>query len=108
MVGRRVTESYLLFWLHSLPPAVSARYNFDQTSARVLNTYVLGELVAPKWGISTRMRWSSPHVDVKYDTEPGNARQIGLYKVAGMGVEAVVGGIYHQFVRSSRLVTRLV
>ncbi|VDB85081.1 unnamed protein product [Peniophora sp. CBMAI 1063] len=96
-LGRRITESYLLFWLHSLPPDLSERYDHDRTCARVLNTYTLGELVAPKWGISSRMRWSSPQVEVKEGEEPSNAAQVGLYKVGGMGVEAVMGGIYHQF-----------
>ena len=87
--------------MHSLPPEVSERYDFDRTSARVLNTYVLGELVAPKWGLSNRMRWSSPQTEVKEGEVPSSARQVGLYKVAGMGVEAVMGGIYHQFVRNN-------
>jgi hypothetical protein len=100
MPGRRVTDSFLLLWMHSLPPEVGDKLDYERTVERVLNTYLLGEHVAPRWGLTTVMRWSSAVTSVEEGEIPeGGAIQTGLFKVAGTTVEAVLGGIYHQYVR---------
>ena len=59
-----------------------------------MNTHALGEHVAPHWRLQDVMRWVLPRAG-----EPGpDGRTAGLHKVAGTTVEAVVGGILHQFV----------
>lgn len=71
-----------------------------------LDTYVLGEHVGPKWNIPAIMKWRPVRLDPT--TKPGSvlqlgpdvSRSVGLYKVTGTTVEAVVGGVFHQFVRA--------
>jgi hypothetical protein len=66
----------------------------------MLNTYVLGEHVASRWGLSPLVRWSSSVTAVQPGQTPsGDGHETGLFKVAGTAVEATMGGIYHQFVR---------
>ncbi|KAI0319903.1 hypothetical protein OF83DRAFT_1054146, partial [Amylostereum chailletii] len=73
-------------------------YDYERTAARVLNTYVLGEHVAPKWNLNTVVRWSSSRGDAaQVAASSGEMRSVGLYKVAGTTVEAIVGGVFHQF-----------
>lgn len=112
--GRRVLQSYLLMFIHS-SPALRPDHDYEKFILHALNTYTLGELVAPKWELGKVTKWKpmnvgnlsrplgpdddapSPFADVKAD----NARSIGMYKVHGTTVEAVVGGVFHQFVRVS-------
>lgn len=107
-------QSYLLMFIHS-SPALRPDHDFEKFISHALNTYTLGELVAPKWELGKVTKWKpmnvgnlsrplgpdddvpSPFADVKGD----NARSIGMYKVHGTTVEAVVGGVFHQFVRVS-------
>ncbi|KAI0687775.1 ribonuclease-III-like-domain-containing protein [Cytidiella melzeri] len=101
-IGRRVLNSYLMMFLHSNPD-MTAGFDYEQVAEKTLNTYLLGEFVGPKWGIPSVMKWRPVSLDEKID--PRNAlrlgrdvsRSIGLYKVAGTAVEAVVGGVFHQF-----------
>jgi len=78
---------------------------------RTLNTYVLGEHVAPLWSLGKVLKWvpvpSVPLSKTAIQEEglantvarlgPEASRSVGLYKVQGMAVEALVGGIFHQF-----------
>ncbi|KAL4241665.1 hypothetical protein ABKN59_000843 [Abortiporus biennis] len=82
-IGRRVLNSYLLLMLHSS-----------------------GEFVAPKWDLGRVMRWTPVNIDPRVASaatgeldhlDPKLSWSIGLYKVQGTAVEAVIGGIYHQF-----------
>lgn len=80
---------------------------------RALNTYVLGEHVAPQWSLGKVLKWRpmnvgsfsvplGPDVDTPsplVGLSSDNARGVGLYKVLGTTVEAVAGGVFHQFVR---------
>ena len=60
----------------------------------MLNTHTLGEHVAPHWRLQDVMRWVPPRAgDSGLD-----GRAAGVHKVAGTTVEAVVGGVLHQFV----------
>ncbi|KAI0819863.1 hypothetical protein BC628DRAFT_1331750 [Trametes gibbosa] len=109
-VGTRVLQSYLLMFVHS-SPALQPEHNYERILERALNTYVLGEHVAPKWAIGKVLKWRpmnvgnfskplGPDVDVPspFETlERDGARGIGMYKVHGTAVEAIVGGIFHQF-----------
>ncbi|KAH9050947.1 hypothetical protein EDB83DRAFT_2522402 [Lactarius deliciosus] len=92
-VRRRTLEAYLLLFLQALPAA--ARHDHARIVAHVLNTHTLGQHVAPRWKLQEVMRWVPPRAgDSVLD-----GRMAGVYKVAGTTVEAVVGGVLHQFVR---------
>lgn len=93
--GRRVLESYFLLFLHSSPD-IPPTADYENIASRTLNTYLLGEHVAPKWSLGPALRWR-PVGDVQ--GSPKNA-SVGLHKVQGTTVEAIMGGIYHQFVRA--------
>ncbi|KAJ8488544.1 hypothetical protein ONZ51_g3485 [Trametes cubensis] len=109
-VGRRVLQSYLLMFIHS-SPALRPEHDYELILERALNTYVLGEHVAPKWQIGKVLKWRpmnvgnmskplGPNVEVPsplMNLEPDNARSVGMYKVHGTTVEALVGGVFHQF-----------
>ncbi|KAH7919705.1 hypothetical protein BV22DRAFT_1022549 [Leucogyrophana mollusca] len=115
-VGRRVLETYFLLFLHSVARN-QHRYDYEILASRALNTYLLGEHVAPKWSLGCVLRWvptvssdvlrthtgstSSRNPDAELQTalsaNPGVIRSVGLYKVMGDAVQAVMGGIYHQF-----------
>lgn len=92
--------AYLQLFIHSS----SALHPSDDLEAIVnstLNTDFLGEYVGPQWGVGRVIRWtpSAPanrlsDMDRKVDVR----RQVGLYKVQGEAVEAIMGGIYFQFV----------
>lgn len=121
-MGRRAMEAYLVLFLHSVPPTVrTPSLDFDLVAARTLNTYLLGEHVASQWSLGRVMRWvpnlpgASKRLEFGEDRSKeqeelrrrlamtggeGKAellRSVGLFKVAGLTVEAIAGGIYHQF-----------
>ncbi|KAI9441660.1 ribonuclease-III-like-domain-containing protein [Lactarius indigo] len=90
-LGRRTLEAYLLLFLQPLPAA--AEHDHARIIARVLNTHTLGQQVAPRWKLQEVMRWVPPRAgDIVLD-----GRLAGVHKVAGTTVEAVVGGVLHQF-----------
>ncbi|KAH8102538.1 ribonuclease-III-like-domain-containing protein [Cristinia sonorae] len=103
-IGRRVLNSYLMLFLHSAP-SLQASHDFELIAERALNTYILGEHVAPKWELGRVLKWSPVNVDPQVGHVEGDysrlspkvSRTVGLYKVQGSAVEAAVGGIYHQF-----------
>ncbi|KIK82752.1 hypothetical protein PAXRUDRAFT_35530 [Paxillus rubicundulus Ve08.2h10] len=111
-VGRRVLESYFLLFIHEVTQGRS-HHDYEVLVSRALNTYLLGEHVAPRWSLGRVLRWvptvSQDTLRIaqlqKSDTEsedalmasPGILRGVGLYKVMGEAVQAVVGGVYHQF-----------
>jgi len=91
--GRRIIEAYFLMFLHSCPN-VNSGANYANITSNALNTYTLGEHVGREWGIGKVLRWTSmvdPQMGVK------GMGHIGLHKVLGTTVEAIVGGVYHQF-----------
>ncbi|KAH9036139.1 ribonuclease-III-like-domain-containing protein, partial [Lactarius pseudohatsudake] len=90
-LGRRTLEAYLLLFLQALPAA--AGHDHARIVAHVLNTHTLGQHVAPRWKLQEVMRWVPPRAgDIVLD-----GRVAGVHKVAGTTVEAVVGGVLHQF-----------
>ena len=98
-MGRRVLESYLLLMLSS-SKAVKPTHDLDAIVQRTLNSYVVGQHVGSKWGLGRKLRWT-PTVS-KELLKPGQdqtrlLRSVGLYKVQGDAVSAVIGGIFHQF-----------
>ncbi|CAL1695262.1 unnamed protein product [Somion occarium] len=102
-IGRRVLKTYLLLFLHS-SPALHSAHDYELILERTLNTYVLGEHVAPTWSLGRVLKWSpvniSPQVASGSDysnLDPKFSRSVGLYKVQGAAVEAVVGGVFHQY-----------
>ncbi|KAI9508555.1 ribonuclease-III-like-domain-containing protein [Russula earlei] len=90
-LGRRTLEAYFLLFLQGLPAA--AEHDHARIAARVLHSHCLGAHVAPHWGLEDVMRWVPPHAG-----NPGlDGRAAGVHKVAGTTVEAIVGGVLHQF-----------
>ncbi|KAG1832034.1 hypothetical protein EV424DRAFT_1525462 [Suillus variegatus] len=118
-VGRRVLESYYMLFLHSVARNQN-QHDYEYLSSRALNTYLLGEHVAPRWSLGRVLRWTPTvsqdvllaHKNVKKSSakqpadvelenaltrNPGIVRSVGLYKVMGEAVQSVMGGVYHQF-----------
>ncbi|KAI0752562.1 hypothetical protein C8Q80DRAFT_1146933 [Daedaleopsis nitida] len=109
-VGRRVLHSYLLMFVHS-SPVLQPDHDYEKILAYALNTYALGEHVAPKWEIGKVLKWRpmnvgnmskplGPEIDVPgplASVQGRSAKGVGMYKVHGTTVEAVVGGVFHQF-----------
>ncbi|KAF5383241.1 hypothetical protein D9615_004866 [Tricholomella constricta] len=83
--GRRVLESYLLLMLSS-SSALQPSHDMDTIVARTLNSYTLGETVGSKWGLG------------RADLDQRELlRTVGLYKIQGDAVGAIMGGIFYQF-----------
>lgn len=105
-IGRRVLKTYLLLYIHSSPALLPA-HDYDLIIERALNTYVLGQHVAPKWGLGRVLKWAPVNISPKLESvgddysrmDPKLSHSVGLYKVMGTSVEAVVGGIFYQYVR---------
>ncbi|KAL6304703.1 ribonuclease-III-like-domain-containing protein [Sparassis latifolia] len=109
-IGRRVLQSYLLLFLHG-SPALQPVHEYELIAARAINTYMLGEFVAPHWELGRVLRWTPVHTgplsmaavqrenvrDVLGRLGSEASRSVGMYKVHGTAVEAVVGGVFHQF-----------
>lgn len=112
-------ESYYLLFLHSVARTQN-QHDYEYLSSRALNSYLLGEHVAPRWSLGRILRWAPTvsqdvllaHKNVKKSKQPADAqlenaltanpgivRSVGLYKVMGDAVQSVMGGVYHQFVR---------
>ncbi|KAF7967782.1 hypothetical protein HWV62_33011 [Athelia sp. TMB] len=124
-LGRRVMHTYTSLFLLS-SPALNASHDVELIASRALNTYALGQHVAPRMHLGRALRWRptvnpevSKRAQFKFPTPaPGQAdapqvldpelaaalhshpalmRSTGLYKVMGECVQAVIGGAYHQF-----------
>jgi dsRNA-specific ribonuclease len=111
-IGRRVLESYYLLFVHEAAQG-RTHYDYDRLTSRALNTYFLGEHVAPRWSLGRVLLWvptapketlrtaQTQHPDSELDealkASSGIAKSVGLYKVMGEAVQAVMGGVYHQF-----------
>ena len=99
-LGRRVLEAYLQLFLHS-SSALDPSDDLEEILNSTLATNFLGEFVGPEWGVGRVIRWSPSAPAQKLanmDREVDTRRQVGLYKVQGEAVEAILGGIYFQFV----------
>ncbi|KAJ6611004.1 ribonuclease-III-like-domain-containing protein [Mycena sp. CBHHK59/15] len=100
-IGRRVLTSYLLLLLAS-SPHLKPTHDLQKIPTDVLSTYFLGEQVGSKWGLGRVMRWT-PTIDSTRLNETTLAdrtdllKTVGLYKVQGDAVSAVMGGIFQQF-----------
>lgn len=84
-------------FLHSCPN-VNPGANYEKIASNALNTYTLGEYVGREWGIGRVLKWKSM-VDPQVAAKGADNAHVGLHKVLGTTVEAIVGGVYHQFVR---------
>lgn len=92
--GRRVMQFYMLALLDS-SPSLRADHEFEHITQHTLNTYLLGEHVAAAWQLGDVLKWSPPSKSMSGPTP----KNVGLYKILGGAVEAIVGGVNHQFVR---------
>ncbi|KAJ3810127.1 ribonuclease-III-like-domain-containing protein, partial [Lentinula aff. lateritia] len=96
-MGRRVISAYLYLLLSS-SPHLKPSDDLEAIVAQTLNTYVLGEHLGSKWGLGRVMRWTPTlKVDKSKDASPTLLKGVGLYKVQGDAVAAVIGGIFEQF-----------
>ncbi|GAA5961431.1 hypothetical protein JCM3765_003577 [Sporobolomyces pararoseus] len=89
-VGRRILRLYLTLHLNSKlstsHPALLAHAVSPRAIDALLNTKQLGATVGAAWKLEDAMRWR----EVRGPT----GEMTGLWKVRGMGVEAVMGGIF--------------
>jgi hypothetical protein len=67
----------------------------EDIAARSLNTHLLGEYVGNEWGVGRELVWA-PSISEQLKAD---GHLPGLYKVQGETVQAIIGAIYHQFVR---------
>jgi hypothetical protein len=67
----------------------------EDIAARSLNTHLLGEYVGNEWGVGRELVWA-PSISEQLKSE---GHLPGLYKVQGETVQAIMGAIYHQYVR---------
>ncbi|KAJ3739485.1 hypothetical protein DFH05DRAFT_1406934 [Lentinula detonsa] len=96
-MGRRVISAYLYLLLSS-SPNLKPSDDLEAIVAQTLNTYVLGEHVGSKWGLGRVMRWTPTlKTDKAKDANFTLLKGVGLYKVQGDAVSAVMGGIFEQF-----------
>lgn len=82
-------------FLHSCPN-VNSGADYEKITSNALNTYTLGEHVGREWGIGKALKWKSM-VDPQMLAKGVDSARVGLHKVLGSTVEAIVGGVYHQF-----------
>ncbi|KAF8157061.1 ribonuclease-III-like-domain-containing protein [Crassisporium funariophilum] len=98
-LGRRVIAAYLQLFLSS-SSALTPSDDVEAISSRTLNTNTIGEYVGYDWGVGRVMRWQ-PSAPAHKLADKGNQvkvlQSVGLYKVQGEAVEAVLGGIYFHF-----------
>ncbi|GAA6024811.1 hypothetical protein JCM11491_005616 [Sporobolomyces phaffii] len=89
-VGRRILRLYLTLHLDSKlstsHPSLLAHAVSPRAIDALLNTKQLGATVGSAWKLEDAMRWR----EVRGPT----GEMTGLWKVRGMGVEAILGGIF--------------
>ncbi|KAG8968775.1 hypothetical protein FRC03_005955 [Tulasnella sp. 419] len=92
-LGRRTLYAYLTLFLHSAASRSSTplKLDYEYIAGRLLEVNVIGQHVGQAWQVQKVMRWDPP----KERTDDGNPT--GLNKVQGVMVEAIMGGILHQF-----------
>ena len=91
-IGRRVAQAYLHLFLDNSVHI----HNHDSSTiaARALHPHALGEHVAPVWNIEHALRWTPSQPPF-----PALIHSVGLYKVHGEAVQAILGAVFYQFVR---------
>ncbi len=116
VTGRRVMSTYLLLFLHHattrlsssssshlLTPSLS-QFDFDAINYRAMYTALIGERVGRAWDLPRSLLWTPPvsssNSNLSIEDRVSRSWAPGLYKVQGTTVEAIIGGIYHQFVRT--------
>lgn len=95
-------ESYLFLFLNSCP-SLELYHDVEAITSRTINTYTLGEHIGSQWGLGRILRWTPAAPAQKLasaEDREASLRSVGLYKVQGDTVAAVMGGIFYQFVGS--------
>jgi len=87
--------AYYMMFLHS-SRKLKSNADLEDIAARSLNTHLLGDYVGNAWGVGRELVWA-PSISKHLKAE---GHLPGLYKVQGETVQAIIGAIYHQFVRS--------
>ena len=93
-------ETYLLLLL-SANPALDPADDLEAIASHALNTYLVGEHVGRDWEIGRVLRWvpAAPASAAVHavSADQAQGRSIGLYKVQGDTVAAVVGGVFREW-----------
>ena len=92
--GRRVIAAYFMLFLHS-SCRLKPTDDVEDIAAKSLNTHLIGEYVGNEWGVGRELVWA-PSISEQLKSE---GYFPGLHKVQGETVQAIMGAIYHQFVR---------
>ncbi|KAG8906755.1 hypothetical protein FRB99_006246 [Tulasnella sp. 403] len=105
-IGRRVLNSYLILFLHDARQKarsaaaasdsegkVAKEVDYEAIVDFVLDSYQLGGHVGKAWRVDNIMRWI-PAVPENADEK---AKKTGVNAVRATTVEAIVGGVYHEF-----------
>lgn len=124
LAGRRALNAYLVLFLHdarikSAGPSAPSKFNHPQSEVNyqaivdfVLSDYQLGHNVGKAWKVDRVMRWISAVVSVQVgkhslvlklfmqpDTATEKVKSTGRNAVRAETVEAIIGGVLHQYVR---------
>ena len=82
---------------------LTPKHDIEQIASSTLHTNLLGEHVAHAWGVGQVLVWAPSAPAEKLaggKTSKELLRTAGLYKVQGEAVQAIVGGVYQQYVRA--------
>lgn len=94
-------ESYFHLFVNS-SSALQPKHDLENLALRTISTHVLGQYVGTPWGLGRAMRWTPTIAAEKLEARGNHQallKSVGLYKVQGDAVAAVMGGIFFQFVR---------
>lgn len=85
---------------HLPDPVNTVDQDFEKICDRALHTRMLGERVGGAWKLEKAMRWApnTPGHEQAGSSPEALLGDSGLFKIRGATVEAVVGGVFHQFV----------
>ncbi|TEB31974.1 hypothetical protein FA13DRAFT_1732253 [Coprinellus micaceus] len=96
--GRRVLECYLNLFI-TTSKELKPIHDLEDIAERALHPNLLGEQLGGRWGFSKILNWT-PAVtrsQLEETKDPATLiRRIGLHKVQGEAVAAVLGAIYMQ------------
>lgn len=124
-VGRRVSQAYLTMFLQTHHTSHSPA-DFASILSTTLSDTSLGAYVAPSWQLNRVLLWNPPldryvadklnervargeELDEESQKEAYSVfKQAGMHKIMGDAVQAVFGGVFHQFVSKAPLVHTIV
>ncbi|KAG8868755.1 hypothetical protein FRB98_003232 [Tulasnella sp. 332] len=111
-IGRRVLNAYLVLFLHDAraklqasTPSTSAEApeeaDYQAIVETALDTGPLGKYVGGAWKVEDVTRWTS---NVAVEADKG-LHWAGRHAVRAATVEAIMGGVFHQYVRNGFIIS---